>query len=775
MARYQKHPLIATSSPKIRFSLICRSSGDIISRTFLNRPIQPRRHLRGLLFALSLCLWFAAAALPVHAAPLRQTRAPVDGGQHIYLLPAESTAVSVEVHIAELWVSAVGAENFVDVDTTYRFKNADSTAASPLVRVATAAGGEQGVAQRPWFSNLSVTIGDQAVGLEPTATGNYTFRANVPADGRTTVRLRYRVALGNDSLPTVYYPLSVLNQWPDAISIRAEVKLPDSIATDSWARVEPNGWTYGLATDPGRVDVKWLYSQRAPDAPIVFQYTNPNLWQQIRSLEMTPLASRTFDQYVRLGELYRTLYDTAGTAPSLRERYLAQTLAAFNNAVNRTDAPAEQRGAIHYELARLYRNHAPTVGEAQANEYAQLMVQEVNAALELLSAEDDRRTEMGRWRADGLTLLLNQAREAEEWDRALAIVDELETLPPASISQDFLQNERADLEVQKALQLLEQGQREAAFAVAGDQLDGAQLQPPAQMQNLFLRWAITVTASADQIAIVALAQTDPERQAQALSAAQEMAATFSRGNTRRTADVVAQASAAQWQSTPAIEIHIALRNGTNTAFLANLTPPGMDWILLRTLLDQLDVQVSQQGGLIWQTVAFRQPLDLSPAATQWTSMANSLQRQAQELETGAAAGAQNQDALTARVRAVHYRAMAERWRDLANQSRLYFEFRTQGIPGLAATVDATVDATADNTADTSAGTDPAPIVLGSGMGSGLNRTGGGATRAWFAAVSGPSQVFTMQAQLLNLTRLLVLVVIAATTLVIVSGLLWWLL
>ncbi|MEX1021285.1 MAG: hypothetical protein WDZ49_16610 [Litorilinea sp.] len=695
---------------------------------------------------------FAPAGLP-------QTGSPTPTEQHIYLFPAETTPVSVEVHIAELWVSASGAENFVDVDATYRLKNAEATAANPLLRIATAAGGERGVAQLPHISNVSVSAGNETVGLEQSANGNYTLRVAVPADGKLTLRLRYRVALGSAPLATVSYPLDPLNRWPDEISIRIEAKVPDTIAADSWTRVEPDGWTYGLATDPGRVDVKWLYNLRAPDLAVIFQYANPSLWQQIRALELTPAASRTFQQYNRLGEFYRQLYDAAGTLPLLRERYFAQSIAAFNNAVTVPNAGAAERGEVHYALAQLYRTHAPTVAEPQANEYAQLMVREVTTAVELLPADDARRTEMGRWRADGLMLLLNQARAASEWDRALAIVDELETLPTGSISPDFIATERADLEVQKALELLAEGQREAAFAVAGAQLSGAQLQPPAQLQTLFLRWALTVTATADQIEIVALGQTDPEHHERALRAAEDMASLFSAGSTQRSSDVVAQAQPGDWQGAPAVKLYIALQSGTNTAFLASLTPTSMDWILLRTLLEQLAVQSSQTRGLIWQTLTLRQPLDLRPATTQWHSMANSLDRQAEELDATAAAAGQNQDALAARIRAVHYRAMADRWRDLAAQSRLYFEFRTDAIPGLTALASpaASPPAAAPNT--------DAPIVLGAGL----------PTRAWFAAVEGPSQVFTMQAQLLNVTQLLVIALIALAGILAFSGLLWWLL
>lgn len=686
------------------------------------------------------------------------------GGQHIFLLPGEQTQVSVEVHIAELWLNASGENNFVDVDATYRLRNAERTGANPLVRVATATGAV-GVGNLAHISNLSVTSGDTGVGLQETENGNYTFRIPVAADGRTTVRLRYRVNLGNEPLATVRYALEPLNRWPGEISIRVEAKAPDSIATDSWTRVEPNGWSYGLATDPGRIDVKWLYNRRAPDAPVIFQYVNPTLWQQLRTIELTPTGARTFDQYRRLGELYQILYDASGQVPAVRERFFSQTVAANAAALqvanqSEAQATAAQRGEIHYRLARLYRAHAPFVDEAQANEYAQLMVVEVAAALENLPPLDSRLAEMGRWRADGLTLLLNQAREQAEWDLALAIVDELETLPPGSISANFIEQERANLLIQKALQLLEEGNREAALAVAGPQLSGAQLEPPAQMQNLFARWTLTVTATPDTVHIVALGHTNPDRHLDAYTAAQNMIQVFTSGTTRRTSEVragltdLAQPTTNGSMTQPALELDIYLAAGTNTAFLANLAPVGIDWILLRTLLEQISVQVAENNTLLRRTVTLSQPLDLRPAATQWASMAGTLERQAQEFEAAAAAATQSQDALANRARAVHYRAMAENWRDLAAQSRLHFEFR----------VGESTQASIESALESG---DTQPV---------LNRMGGGpVTRSWYVAASGPSQIFTLQAQLLNMARLITLAIVALSVILALSGLLWWLL
>lgn len=748
--------------------------------------------LATILGLLVVAFLYGAQWQPLAAAPRAQntttatgsaTAIDSSGAQHIYLLPAEQTAVGVQVHIAELWLSSAGGENFIDVDATYRLQNPERTAAQPLIRVGTAAG-TIGVTQLDHISNLSVTLGDTTIGLQETDNGNYTFRAQTPADGQTTLRLRYRVSLGNTPLATVRYALEPLNRWPDEISIRVEVKAPDAIATDSWTRIEPNGWSYGLATDPGRIDVKWLYNRRAPDAPIIFQFVNPSLWQQVRALEFTPAQARTFDQYTRLGDLYRSLYDAAGHTPVLRDRFLSQTVAAYTAAHSKPGGDDTARGVIHYQMAQLYRAHAPFAAEEQVNHYAQLVVEEVAAALELLPGNDTRRAEMGRWRADGLTLLLQQARQEEEWDRALALVDELDTLPEGSISPTFIEQERDRLLVQKALQLLEEGERDAAFAVAGPHLSGAQLEPPTQMQSLFTRWAFTVTATPEEVHILALAQTAPERHATALNAAQDMVEAFTAGTTRRSSQVSAQATTSQWNGLPALEID--LRAGTNTAFLASLTPAGMDWLLLRTLLDQLSIQVSEQNGLFRRTITLSQPLDLRPAATQWTSMAGTLERQAEEFDNAARATSEGEEALTNRIRAVHYRTVAERWRNLTRQSRLYFEFRvgdpSAENPGAdigastpaepiaietAGIHNAEVNNTEVNNAEVNTGTQPASTS---------NRLGTGpVTRAWYMSVSGPSQVFTMQAQVLNLARLIMLTILGFSVILALSGLLWWML
>ncbi|MEZ4718808.1 MAG: hypothetical protein R2851_22340 [Caldilineaceae bacterium] len=84
---------------------------------------------------------------------------------------------------------------------------------------------------------------------------------------------------------------------------------------------------------------------------------------------------------------------------------------------------------------------------------------------------------MQQWRADGLRQLTAEGARRGDWTAVAALLDQMAMLPPGLVAPETLAEERQMATVQQALQLLQQGNREAATTLAGPDVVAAPRSP----------------------------------------------------------------------------------------------------------------------------------------------------------------------------------------------------------------------------------------------------------------------------------------------------------
>ena len=670
---------------------------------------------------MALGLWFAAAT-GVQAVPAAQ--GTPGASPQLYLLPqdASTSDVVLETHIAVLRVLETAGGAQAVMDARYSLRNPAEEAVTVPIRLLF--GGDRSLGP---VQSVSLTTGGEAVALTPSDDGGYTGVLDLAADGRMALRLTYQVTLGSGPLLTLRYAPAVLNAWAGNISLRVEFHTPDTIAAESWVEVTPATWRYSVLAEAGVTGLRWLYDFSAPDTPFRFQFVAPAVWADIVAAQTAAGGNAPVADFVRLGDLYRGLARAADA--TVRERYHAQAIAAYQAGLTSAGwglAAPQDKAAVYLGLAGLYRSQVVNAPAAARPVDAELLVDAATQALSLLAAGDAQRNEATLWQADGLRLLLDQALARRDWPTAIVYLDRLTALPPELVDPAQLAEERNAILVQQALQLMEQGNREAALAVAGAAIAAAAVGPPPPAAGGFFGWPITVTAAPDALQMVVVGLTTPDRAETATNAFAQVVETWQAGladdaasrQTRVILDTTAAGSAAD----PSVRVTLDFAQGTNGFLLARLLPPRPDYALLRSLLTQLAPTVERRQALFWQEVVQRQPLDLATAVAEWSAIAAGLEQQAlafdaQSGNLASADPATAQAALTASIQAVNYRTAAADWRRLARQSWLQFTFRVD---------------------------DPLFSPLRDEPPS----------RAWTVTAGSPSQTLVFQTQMLDLTRLL---------------------
>ncbi|MCC6457597.1 MAG: hypothetical protein IT328_21755 [Caldilineaceae bacterium] len=735
------HP-IATNHNSINddvAALVDDTKGPISSDPGRDRSL--RQHW-GWLAALLFLLAFVQPHV-AQAAPLSQNN-PGTSPQ-LYLLPRDlaNSNVVVDSHIATLRVSDAGGDTAgptLTVNALYHLRNpASSEVTLPLQLYP---GGDQSLGG---YQALSLIQNQQPLLLQPGDNGGFLSQITLGAGGATTLNLQYQVPLGNDSLATVRYAPAILNGWAGNISLRVELELPNSIPAESWVEIMPAGWRYSVTTAPGMIGLRWLYDFTIPEDPIRLRFITPRVWAELSAAQSAASANAAASTFVRLGDLYR---DLAGIAPSenARQRFYAQAIAAYSGGLASAGvalATPTERASLHIGLADLYRRRLVEVVENERAGYADLMVDEINQALALLPAEDGRATELRTWQLDGMQLQLNQAREQRNWPAALAIVEQMALLPAEVIDPAQIAEDRRFVLIQQALELMEQGNRVAALAVAGDQISADALIPPPQAASLFSGWQISLTVTPESIRMNALGLTQPDRHAEALTGLEEVVKMWENGAGDAPYIFTLEEIPAELDLQSGIRLQIDFPPAGNGFLLARLLPPRPDYALLRGLLTQLAPTIERQTGVIWQQVEMRQPMNLTMVVNEWNALAAGLEEQAAAFEAesnslDADVTASAEAALTARLQAVNYRTTAAEWRRLARQSALLFRFEVN---------------------------DPLFTRF-------KGETPG---RAWTVTAAAPSQTFVFQTQVLSLTRLLVGIALAFVVLISIAGVLWGLL
>jgi hypothetical protein len=449
--------------------------------------------------------------------------------------------------------------------------------------------------------------------------------------------------------------------------------------------------------------VRWLYDGSPPDA-FVFEALHPAVWQQIQAAEQAAVPGAAAGAFAQLGDLYAILAQGAAAEGNVAasERFYSQAVAAYSSGIRQAEAAgaAAELGSLHAGMAALYRARVVGADGTSNAVYAELMTAEASSALQALGADDTRRAELERWQAEGLRLLLTNARRRGDVAVALALIDRLAGSSAGAGAAEFLAEERKALIVQQALELLDRGDRTAALALAGDAIANPDLQPPAELRSLFTSWAATASMSEGGIALDVSALPNTDRAEDAAAALDAIVQSWRDGAATRDAGAELQVGPQKGQQTGddnakagdgqvqpnALHLRLRLPAGATGVALAETLPGSADWALLRSLLTQLGPKLDSSVDGLRQQVHVSQPVDLRSAGQQWAAMAQNLDDQAGVFEAQASSSAQGEastmDAsLDARIRSANYRHAAEAWRNLARDSYVELSLAASGSLG----------------------------------------------------------------------------------------------
>jgi hypothetical protein len=636
---------------------------------------------RFLLLLLALCL-----AWPLHpamAAPALQTPPPSATELVLPVLTPEASAgISLHTHTVDLTLApGEGLALAATMRALYRLHNDGSETSTITLRVPPAAGG-----------TLVLTLDGEPLVPAPDASGVELVAVTVQPDQPVTLALDYTTVLQDRRLPQVRYPAADLDQWLGQVSMRLDLRPAANMPPTSWLEAAPEDWAYappGVSPDPA---LEWLYDGDPPDA-IVFQAIHPAVFQQIQAAEQAAVPGADLAAFSQLGDLYAGLggYAAAeGNAPAA-ERFYSQAVAAYSAGITSgaTTASPQNLAALHAGLAALYRSRVVEADGATNPVYAELMTVEASAALQSLATDDPRRPELDRWQAEGLRLLLTDARRRGEVGVALALIDRLASSSAGAGATEFLAEEREALVVQQALELLERGDRPAAMALAGAAIADPALQPPEDLRSLFAAWSATAAMSEAGISLDIAVAPQPGGLDGARAALQAVIDRWhADAATRDAGATLEERSSAEGvqDSGPLLHLRLRLPAGATGVALAETLPGTADWALLRSLLAQLGPKLDSSTEGMHQTVHVSQPIDLRSAGRQWAAMAQNLADEADTLEAQSASSAGGESAtmsasLQARIRAANYRHAAGAWLNLARDSFVELSLAASGSLG----------------------------------------------------------------------------------------------
>jgi hypothetical protein len=706
MSRYQKHFGFATFRGVHRAALIC----VLASLIALIRPVDG------------------------FAAPARQLTSSNIFPAY-YLMPLGSTTVELHTHTADFLVVDDPVTGLAaTLDARYRLDNPGDEPTSVQVRVATMESGAEGA--------LAVTANGGALALTPADDGSYTTEVTVPAEGRVDLLLRSSAQLDERRLPALHYAVRNLFGWPGRASLRVSVTMPNAIASESWLTVAPDGWSFSPAPSGQQTMIKWLYEGDWPTTPVVFQFVHPDVWQEARRADVAAGPGMPMETFLTLGNLYTSLYaetlDDRAALGDSGERFYAQALAAYAAGVTEGEArglPAADLALLHAGMATLYRSRITDAAGAVDPTYAELMVRAAGSALAGLPADHSRVQELQQWRADGLRQMVAEARRRGDWASVATLLEQMVTLPPGLVAPESLAEERQMATVQQALQLLQQGNREAATTLAGPEVVAAALAPQTSFP-LAASWQVTVTIAPDGATAVFTADVLPEGVERALTAFGDQEARWQGTALPDGATVTVDQSGlpdglTRWRFT------MLLPDREAALALAQSLPPNPDWALMRTLLQQIAPDWVNRSGLLRRSMQVSQQYDFGVVTQQWQAQADLLEQQAAEFDTqralsSAADVSAAAAALQASVQAVNYRTAAQLWQNLLESAAVVTQME-------------------------------APDGFGT------------AQRIWLTTLTAPAQPQTLQVTGPNPVGVLFLLLLGVVVLFLVSGLLWQLL
>lgn len=701
-----------------------------------------------LLFSLLLS---SLLAVPLYAAPTLQSY-PADAPPQLLLLPNQTTPLQLQVHIATLSLTQQeGTDDLLlSVDALYRLGNEGDRALTAEVQLAPDSGAANGsIPSASAIANISLVQNGQTLALQASE-GRYFAQVSVAAEGQSVLQLRYSVLVPSGDLPVVHYPVNALDAWIGAASMRIALALPgglDAVPSASWIEVTPTDWRFATPPDASngvQPDIKWLYDGARPDGPVRLRFVRSERWRALQ-------AAQSAGDFASAGAINRQLMESAQNiqaSADVAERFYAQALAAYEAGLS----SGGDGGALHAGLARLYRDRMLRADGMVDAAYAEQTVDEVEAAIAARPDLADDRT-LRQWQVEGLRALLVVAKEQRTWQEALALIDRLAALPEPLVSRADLADERASILVRQALELLEAGERDAAVALAGESITEEALLPPASTQSLFARWEVTSTVGMveQQITLVAVPAADQGTSEQGV-ARSALDALVERWATTLDGERFGVALSTDGPQRLRLDLRLPLDGGD---LLVAALPDRADWALLRALLTQ-SPQIDEVREGRSRRVALTLPADLRAVGDQWSATAAGLERQADQIEasgpsrTSVADPALAEAALRTRIGAVNYRAAAEQWRALAEETWVLYTLS----PGTASPGTASPDTASPGTA-----------LMGADRGA----------RSWFVTVDSAPQTLSAESDLLRPARLMAIGLPLLLLLLLFTGLLWWLL
>jgi len=688
---------------------------------------------------LTVVLWLCCAAKAVRAQDLLPTPTPEAAANaattiiptQFLLVPGVSTSVKLHTHTADFRIGYDGNALIASLDARYRLQNESQEIQPVVLKLVT----DPSAASTAPPANLVVMYDNEVLALTPDG-DSLTAAIETPADATVEVQLSYAVNLGDGPLAELRYTLTSLRAWPGQPSVRVSMAVPENLPSTSWLQTSPSDWTFAPDELAGLPRLRWLFDAQLPQDPFVLRLLHPTTWQALQAAEAAATPGAPASAFAALGRLYQALY-AAVAENEQRERFYAQAVAAYTAGIdNAGSAATAETALLHAGLATLYRSRSVAADGAVNRTYMTLMTSETNQALPNLPTDAPERAELVQWQIEGLTLQLNDARDRQDWPAAFTVLDQLQALPPDAVDANMVAEMRRSLGVQQALQLLEEGDSDAAMQLAGAQVTNADLLPPGNARPLFAAWQMTTTVSATQSKLVVTAYPVPERGSEAQAALETVLQAWrAAGNDTVQMETFNDAAL----GITAQQLQLALPGTTSGAELARAIPQGADWALLRALLTQLAPSIEQRPRGLHQQILLSQPLDLRSAGEEWNDLAATLDAQADTFDAQSptinfadVSTVAAESALVVRVKAANYRRAALAWRTLARTSLVAVQLTAGGgVPTI--------------------------------------------QRTWLTTPETPLQVLTLEADVLSMSRLLVVAIGAFLGLFLLTGVLWWLL
>lgn len=634
---------------------------------YQKQSIIATRRLRFTLIFITLILLFAATSVDPSLAldtVLNSSRGRAqqesEDPAHLLLLPQGESSLELLTHTADIDIDVPADGNpLLSVSAIYRLHN---PARDPLTAVlqVNPVGSHAESLRLP--RSIQLLVDGQNLELQPTGVGlQQVTSVNFGADSRRNFELQYAIPLQSSHLVELSYPLGNISEWgrPPG-SWRVTLQLPQSgtepLLPDDWLQIEPDGWSF----DGDQVE--WLSESPPTTDAIVFQFIHPQLSTQIRQAARQSTESGNLATFLELGDLYRGLYRSPRVDEAARERFYAQTLAAYEMGIRR----GEETGAepilaqLYVRLAALYRSRSVgTAGEIDPV-YIRLMIDTIDRALAGSHTAVIPKEEIEGWLAEGLQIELRIARAAGRWEDAEQLLDRLRALPREQVDQARLSEEERTIALEQALLLVRQNEIEAALTLVDGDIPFDTLQAPAADRTPFSRWRVEILIDPSGIDLVFKGSIAPDRHEQATRVLDELRA--------RWQSVDRDGWSVERVEPSLVRITVSHQDQRQRLALAQATPAGAEWSLVRTVVANSRPSIEQSAYLIWSELSFTEQVDLRTVADEWRSIAAGLERQAAVSLSSATAGQPIEDRLTGELARYFRSAEAERWRNLVDQS-----------------------------------------------------------------------------------------------------------